>query len=384
MRCLVLTAAVLTAAAGAMAQSEPVMIDDLTTTEVQAAIDAGKTTAIYYAGGTHQNGEAVALGKHNLIARHVSERVARELGNALAYPNPYAPAGDPIAKTGHMRFAGTVSVSEETFAAVTRDVVVSAIAVGFRHVVLLGDHGGEEQVVLREAAESLDAEWRLKGARVFFIPVYEEGEARMREYLATLDVERNRMTPTDDASEILAVAPDRVRRALLAEDVARVASAEVGRALIQGKVDVAVAHIRAQVGNGQAANGWTVPRTADGQPDLQGVWASDSATPLERPEQLADRATLTEEEVATLQARAAELFDGETDAAFGDSIFRAALTDQQEYKSGDGVSEENPEGTGNYNQFWLIDRWFDDRTSLIVDRPASLARRGRRATRRRQ
>ena len=118
-----------------------------------------------------------------------------------------------------------------------------------------------------------------------------------------------------------------------------------------------------------APDGWTVPRTGDGQPDLQGVWASDSATPLERPEELADRATLTEEEVATLAARAAELFNGETDAAFGESVFRAALADRTDYQSRDGVTEENPEGTGNYNQFWLIDRWFDNRTSLIVDPP---------------
>ena len=250
MRCLALTAAVLLAAAGPLAQSDPVMIDDLTTTEVQAAIDGGKTTAIYYVGGTHQNGEAVALGKHNMIARHVSERVAEELGNALAYPpNPYAPAGDPIAKTGHMRFAGTVSLSAETFAAVSREVTVSALAVGFRHVVMLGDHGGEGQNILRELAAELDAEWRPKGGRVFYIPVYEEGEGRMREHLATLNVEGNRMTPTDDASEILAIAPDRVRRDRLAADVARVASAEVGRTLIEGKVEVAVASIRAQVGS---------------------------------------------------------------------------------------------------------------------------------------
>lgn len=116
-----------------------------------------------------------------------------------------------------------------------------------------------------------------------------------------------------------------------------------------------------------ASDGWATPRTADGHPDLQGIWASDSATPLQRPEELADKATLSDEEVATLQARAAELFNGETDAAFGESIFRAALADRQDYQSGDGVTQENPKGTGNYNQFWLIDRWFDNRTSLIVD-----------------
>ncbi|MCE2541197.1 MAG: hypothetical protein J4G16_12695, partial [Acidobacteria bacterium] len=116
-------------------------------------------------------------------------------------------------------------------------------------------------------------------------------------------------------------------------------------------------------------DGWTVPRTPDGHPDLQGVWASDSATPLQRPEELADTPLLTDEEVATLARRAAELFNGETDAAFGESVFRAALADRTDYRSGDGVTEENPEGTGNYNQFWLIDRWFDNRTSLIEDPP---------------
>ena len=62
-------------------------------------------------------GEGVAIGKHNYVANHVARRVAEELGDALVIPpSPYAPAGDPVKKTGHMRFPGTVSVSAETSA----------------------------------------------------------------------------------------------------------------------------------------------------------------------------------------------------------------------------------------------------------------------------
>ena len=148
-----------------------------------------------------------------------------------------------------MRFAGTISVSHETLAAVTREVAVSALAVGFTHVVILGDHS-ETQSVIREAATALDAEWRSKGGRVFFIPVYEEGEGRMREILEALDVPRNQMTPIDDASEIMAIDPDGrwLRPDQLADEIAAVASAELGRQFIDGKVEVAVASIRELVG----------------------------------------------------------------------------------------------------------------------------------------
>src|SRR5262245_51475008 len=68
---------------------------------------------------------------------------------------------------------------------------------------------------------------------------------------------------------------------------------------------------------------WTPARTPDGQPDLQGVWANNSATPLERPAELAGKERLTDEEVAMLKQRAARIFNGEGDAAFGDNLFRA-------------------------------------------------------------
>jgi hypothetical protein len=47
-----------------------------------------------------------------------------------------------------------------------------------------------------------------------------------------------------------------------------------------------------------AAKTWTQPRTADGQPDLQGIWSNATLTPLERPRELAGKQFFTENEAA--------------------------------------------------------------------------------------
>lgn len=128
-----------------------------------------------------------------------------------------------------------------------------------------------------------------------------------------------------------------------------------GVALVLGVTGAAVLPASGQSG------AWTVPRTADGHADLQGVWANNSVTPLERPEVLGDRTTLTQEELSALQARAGELFSSESgDAAFGDSVFSTVLAEAATFSSRD-------KATGNYNQFWMVDRDWNARTSLVTD-----------------
>ena len=106
---------------------------------------------------------------------------------------------------------------------------------------------------------------------------------------------------------------------------------------------------------------YTPPRTSHGHPDLQGIWGSNSITPLERPDVLADKATLTSEELARVEATADALFALDAgDAAFGDQFFTVAISEAESFTSSDG-------GTGNYNQFWLVERDFNNRTSLIVE-----------------
>ena len=97
----------------------------------------------------------------------------------------------------------------------------------------------------------------------------------------------------------------------------------------------------------QTGTSGTVPRTAWGQPDLQGVWDFRTLTPMERPEELADKQVLTAEEAAQFrEGRLAEI---------------AARDD-----------EVPADIVGNYNQFWF-DRGTTvvetNRTSLVVDPP---------------
>ena len=237
------------------AQSKSVLIEDLTWMEVRDAIAGGKTTAIYYASSIEQNGPGLALGKHLFIAHYAAQRIAEELGNALVYPTmPYAIAGDPIKKTGHMRFPGTVSLSEETFGAVAREVAISALAAGFKNVALMGDHGGGQQT-LKKVAEALNAEWSPKGVHVYYIPdLYYKEKEQMKEYLTKRNMAIDEHAGIDDTSEVMFIDKENkwVRKDKLAPDDGKMgvrgdptqASVELGKMFIEFKIKNAVTQIR--------------------------------------------------------------------------------------------------------------------------------------------
>ena len=151
-----------------IAAHDSVWIEELTYLEVRDALKDGKTTALVFAGSTEQNGPYLAGGKHQYAIRLVAEAIARKLGNALIAPIIPMEAGNP--ENPYLQW-GSLYLSGETFQAVVRDVATSLKSQGFKHVILMGDSGGD-QAGLRAVAESLSAKWAGGGTRIHHVPEY--------------------------------------------------------------------------------------------------------------------------------------------------------------------------------------------------------------------
>jgi len=206
----------LAAVARALAQTpDTVYLEELTWTEVRDLIRSGKTTIILPTGGTEQNGPHMALGKHNARVRVLSEKIARALGDALVAPVlPYVPEGRVNPPTGHMRFAGTVTVPEDVFQKVLESAARSFRLHGFRHVVLLGDHGGS-QAGQKAVAAKLNREWAATPFRVHAVEAYyRASDADLRQLLKARgyrEEELGRHAGLGDTSLMLAIEPRMVR-----------------------------------------------------------------------------------------------------------------------------------------------------------------------------
>ena len=150
-----------------------VWIEELTWMEVRDALKAGKTTAIIATGGMEPNGPWLVTGKHNYVLQSNCEAIARKMGNALCAPIiKLVPEGDISPKTGHMVSPGTMTMREETFAAVLTDAAESLQAHGFRNIIFIGDSGGNQRSQ-KAVAETLTAKWGGKALALHIAEYYD-------------------------------------------------------------------------------------------------------------------------------------------------------------------------------------------------------------------
>ncbi len=238
-------------------------IEELTWTELRDRVGTGSTTVLVPIGGTEQNGPHMVLGKHNVRVRLLAGEIAQRLGNALVAPVlAYVPEGSIHPPTAHMRFAGTISITQATFEALLEATARSFKQHGFRDVVFLGDHGGyqknEENVATR-----LNREWsRDPACRVHALLDYYK--VTQTAYVAALkgkgygEDQIGQHAGLADTSLALAVDQNLVRSEQLANPISltrqdgvygdpRKASAELGQLGVQQIVQTSVAAIQSRV-----------------------------------------------------------------------------------------------------------------------------------------
>src|SRR6201982_1051451 len=109
--------------------AQEVEFEMMTWPEVKAALEAGKTTALFYTGGTEQRGPQNVNGGHTLMGRATVKAIALRLGNAIAMPVlPYTP------NNASATLPGTIGLTPEILFATLERISEQAIVTGFRTV----------------------------------------------------------------------------------------------------------------------------------------------------------------------------------------------------------------------------------------------------------
>ena len=201
------------AKSAAVAKQPLVEFEMMTWPEVKAAIEAGKTTALIYTGGTEQRGPQNVNGGHNLMARATAKAIALKLGNAIVMPIlPYTP------NNATAQLPGTIGLTPELLGAVLERITEQTITTGFKNVILMGDHGGGQPATYAEVAKKLEAKYAPEGKHVYFCDeVYAKAQGDFDEWLVSKGYPRSSHAGIPDTSTMLYLGGDKgwVRKELI-------------------------------------------------------------------------------------------------------------------------------------------------------------------------
>jgi len=228
-----------------IAPPKSVFIEELTSPEVAELIKNGYITALIPTGGSEQNLAHMVIGKHNKIVAYTSAEIAKSLGNALVAPViAYVPEGNINPPEGHMKYAGTISLHEETFFALLEDTAASLKQHGFKLICFIGDSGGN-QAVQAKLGEKLSKEWAADGVRVVQVSNYYANNGQDA-WVNTLKLPIKDLASHagfEDTAELMAVDAGGVRENLRDGD-AKLATAQSGKKLLDLKIKSAVSEIK--------------------------------------------------------------------------------------------------------------------------------------------
>ena len=186
----------------------------MTWPEVKQALAEGKTTALFYTGGTEQRGPQNVNGGHTLMGREIVKTIALRLGNAIAMPVlPYTP------NNASADLPGTIGLTPEILSAILERVSEQAIQTGFKNVIIMGDHGGGQPDAYASVAKKLDAKYAPQGKHVFFCDeVYKKAQDDFDTWLVAHGYPRSSHAGIPDTSTMVYLGGEKgwVRKELIA------------------------------------------------------------------------------------------------------------------------------------------------------------------------
>jgi creatinine amidohydrolase/Fe(II)-dependent formamide hydrolase-like protein len=241
--------------------TQRVLMEEMTSAEVAEVIAKGTAAVLIISASTEASGPHLVLGKHIFRMRYLAERIARELGDTLVAPViPFAPVTDEA------RFPGTMHLTADTFYRINQDAVESMAKAGFRNIILMGDHDGNQQP-LKSLAEKMDKAYRRRGTRVFYSSdAYYKSNREIDAYLKERGFPESRHGGIADTSTTMALGKNYVRLKKIARGEAvppegsalrlggigvegdpRRSSLRLGRMFLELKVRNAIAEIRRMI-----------------------------------------------------------------------------------------------------------------------------------------
>jgi creatinine amidohydrolase len=236
---------------------KPPFMETMPWTDIRDAIAGGKKVAIIPVGGVEQNGPHMTLGKHNDIVTFAAGLMAEKLNGLVAPTVKWVPEGRVPTGTSAAQ-PGTLTNPSPYYESLLDAAVRSEKVHGFTEILLIGDSGGNQPGLIK-VADSLNKEWAGTGVKVYALnEYYAKSHADIYAWLekdfgyarAVVGSHAGIM----DTSQLMYVNPDAVRTAnILLNGGGRgsgvngdptKATAELGKKMIDMKVDAGVAQYR--------------------------------------------------------------------------------------------------------------------------------------------
>jgi creatinine amidohydrolase/Fe(II)-dependent formamide hydrolase-like protein len=258
---------------------DTVFLEDLTWAEVRDLVKSGTTTVIIGTAGTEQKGPHMVDGEHKFVMEHTADKIARAIGKTLVAPVvTYVPEGSWENIGGHMAKPGTITLPDDRFVELLVAAGRSLKAGGFKTILLIGESGGNRNG-MRMAADKLNELWKGTDVHAWWVDdYYTKGHADQNKWIT-----EHVGIPGDqignhanilDTSELLFVNPKHIRKnRLTGNDYTNngvngvnqaKSTPEIGKALLQIKIDNAIAQIKAQMSGTSDRQASVAPGEAEG------------------------------------------------------------------------------------------------------------------------